>query len=309
MTDIIINENSSEIKNYKCFICFETIDNINKKKLYKLCICKDSLICNDCEKNFIKNKIKKCPICKQNLNIKIKWSICNLIYNSKYLILHRYISLFYLLNIILINISLYICFYKNSMNDNYPTFKNYNFNNTINSYHDIYLHFIFYKPTFFSLMNIVYLFNLPILILVLIILNNFDNIFYTNRINLQNVHVIKNSIYCLNIIINLTTFIGFLLVNNNLYILVFYVFMNILLYFGFILLLVIYLNLKYVKYDTKILIYKYFDLKYKFIYNNIIKYIPINLNKNDYFELNKNYDVNDVNQNDDNINNLIEIEI
>jgi hypothetical protein len=99
---------------YKCYICFE-----NAPKLNKICVCKESLLCDECldEINRDNNKIqKKCAICKRKLKLKkikdIEYYINifrYLSYNLLLLISNTFTPTFILLN------ELNIIHYENSL--------------------------------------------------------------------------------------------------------------------------------------------------------------------------------------------------
>ena len=46
-----------------CIICREEFSNINK-----ICICRDSYVCNNCLILANNNNMNRCPVCRKNLN-------------------------------------------------------------------------------------------------------------------------------------------------------------------------------------------------------------------------------------------------
>ena len=54
--------------NLRCVICFDDISDLSKKLLNRICLCEDSLICDDCLNQLKKNNIIKCPVCRRNLH-------------------------------------------------------------------------------------------------------------------------------------------------------------------------------------------------------------------------------------------------
>jgi len=110
------NGENGENENMKCVICYETLINLNEQLLYKLCQCRDSLVCNECLNYIQYNKITNCPVCRNDLNItktsSFNFNICNII---KY---YNHIISFIFINIILYNIVIYYSFYNYNDNDN-----------------------------------------------------------------------------------------------------------------------------------------------------------------------------------------------
>lgn len=141
----------------KCVICYDDIT--NKKKLLKICNCVDSLLCEECLQICNEKKIKKCPVCKKNLKYNKERFI---FYNFFIYIKKNKLLIFNIItNLILINLVIYLKYYKNS---NYPTLKN---KDIFFFYHQIKLknyinftkYFYYYKTTYFLIINI---FNLVI---------------------------------------------------------------------------------------------------------------------------------------------------
>jgi hypothetical protein len=111
------NETMDTIDSMKCVICYELLTNLNEQLLYKLCHCKDSLVCKECLIYIQYNKMITCPVCRNDLNItktsSMNFNICNII---KY---YNHIILFIFINIFVYNIVIYYLFY--------------NYNDTINT--------------------------------------------------------------------------------------------------------------------------------------------------------------------------------
>jgi hypothetical protein len=132
--DIIENENDYNLE-CRCAICFDNIKDIEDHMLNKLCVCMDSLVCNECLIYLENNDIKNCPVCRGDLNFNI---IKQYVFNIR-IVLSYYINfiLFILCNVIIYNISIYFKYYND--NSTYPLISNTNYNNLfiINDEHNL----------------------------------------------------------------------------------------------------------------------------------------------------------------------------
>lgn len=169
--NININENSDCYNKYEeepvcCVICREELQELGK--LNKICKCVDSLVCDNCVSILEDNNSKKCPVCRSNLVLKKKY---HLLYNLKVLFKKQPYILSYIFFIIIVNVSLYLKYYK--INDNYPDIKEnqYNYKSEIytkNLSRKLVLNnIIFQKNVFFLILNTIHIVVFPLTIFTL----------------------------------------------------------------------------------------------------------------------------------------------
>lgn len=96
--------------NKLCVICRDSI--CEKEKLFKICVCADSLVCEECYDILNQQKIVKCPVCKQKLKCEIEKNIFrNLLIYLNY---NKLVFFNFILNLIIVNIVLTNTYYYNS---------------------------------------------------------------------------------------------------------------------------------------------------------------------------------------------------
>ena len=256
------------IEEKKCVICHDSL--IEKKELFKICNCVDSLICNDCYDILNRTKVDKCPVCKVKLNYKINKNIFSniFIYFNHNKLLFSNI----LVNVILVNI---IIFYKYYEHTGYPKLKyekELELEHTIKlkDYKNYTKYLFFNKTTYFILINVcnLILYPLSYFLANLCFLNTkfqvFPYITNTNKIQLYaNLSIQLINLFVLQISNNYLIYLEiYLLINLLFYSILIFVFL-----YTF-LIVMIFENFRYIKsmymlwsYDIKInRIYKYNEI-------------------------------------------------
>ena len=209
-----IVENDYDVE-YKCAICFDNIEDIEGQMLNKLCVCTDSLVCNECLIYLENNDIKNCPVCRADLNFN---TIKKYVFNIR-TVLSYYINFIFFIvcNVIIYNVSIYLKYYNN--NSEYPLVSNNNYNDLFiinednnldtrysNSNYYVCKNSIIYKKSvYFIITNILInvLFPLTMGINNSICLYKYHNDGFSTKVNLMLVYVltllniINISILCL----------------------------------------------------------------------------------------------------------------
>jgi len=262
------------IEQKKCIICYDDIS--IKKKLLKICNCMDSLLCEECYIIFNEKHIEKCPVCKT----KLKYNVKHFYFNNLYIYLkkNKLIIFNIFINLIVINLIINYKYFKNS---NYPIIREndiFYFNDYIKlkNYVNFLNYFIYYKKTYFLIINIVNLVIYPLsyFCLNLAIYNtSFQIKPYISKLN-------KLQLY-LNIGIQLLITYILLFANNSfiylkLYVILIFVIYSMItiLFLLLFLMIIVFKNYKYIKNNNMI---THYNLKI----NNVEEYQGTTL-ENDY---------------------------
>lgn len=235
-----IEEYNSRYTLNHCVICLDNIDTdcnsyrVNEEgdsgdddennKIYvlnKICLCSDSLICNNCILHLKNNNVKRCPICRNSLKFKKKyyWWI-----NFKIALKKQKYLLLYIFCLLFSNISLFIKYY--TFRDDLPSIKNVDDDGDIyktlvskcynidvdklneNKSNDTIETLYFNKTLFFFILNLVYIVFIPVSSYIL------NLILFKLTVRKQN--EITNAFMMILIVLNLfITIINVIITNNK----------------------------------------------------------------------------------------------